>query len=78
MLEREGKKELGLGSAGSEGPPRPDPASRAPMSRPHSRGEAGEGSVPIHLTLRSQNWEVRIAKPLGSIRRENSLQLPPS
>lgn len=78
MLVREGKKELGLGCAGSEGPPRPDPESRVLMSRPHSSREAGERPVPIHLTLRSQNWEVRIARPLGSIRGENSLQLPPS
>lgn len=38
MLAREGKKELGLGCAGSEGPPFPDPASRALMSRPHRVG----------------------------------------
>lgn len=36
------------------------------------RGRQG-GSVPIHLTLRSQNWEVRIAKPWANQR--NSLQL---
>ena len=38
MLARQGKKKLGLGCAESEGPPCPDPESRALMSRPHGVG----------------------------------------